>query len=206
MSDDKDQWFTPKQIRERLKISDSTLRRWANEHRVKYITPVSDHRLYSYSSIIMASGGKTENSGKAKYCYCRVSSAKQKDDLKRQEEFMRKQYPNSIIISDIGSGINWKRSNFRKMVGESIHGKVSEIIVAHRDRLCRFGFELLEYIFTASGTKLVVLNGDEQKSTSDELAEDLLAIIRIFNCRQMGKRRYVRKTGETTDKSTGKVR
>jgi predicted site-specific integrase-resolvase len=214
MENDKIQWLTPKQLREQLKISDSTLRRWANTGKVNYITPVSNHRLYNLKSIINAtksdhkfdSDGKTDS--RKSFCYCRVSSVKQKDDLDRQIQYMRTKFPDHSIVSDIGSGLNWKRHNFRKLVSESINGNIKEIVIAHRVRLCRFGFEMLEFIFEKCNVKLLVLNKGEltaEHSESTELADDLLSIIHIFNCRQMGKRRYSNKIPKNSNGISGKA-
>lgn len=192
---DKTIWVTPKQIREKLGVCDATLRRWANNHQVDYITPVSNHRLYNINTILKLSSNidiqrDVHVDTKREYCYCRVSSTKQQNDLDRQKIYMQQQFPAFTVVSDVGSGINWKRPMLRKLVAESINGKVKTIVVAHRDRLCRFGFELLEHVFETCGVKLLVLNGEQHSSTSNELVEDLLSIIHVFNCREMGKRRY----------------
>ena len=71
-----------------------------------------------------------------------------------------------------------------------MQGLIEEVVVAHRDRLCRFGFELIEFILKKSGVKLVVHNKQNAKSESDELAEDIMSIVHVFSCKQMGKRRY----------------
>jgi hypothetical protein len=71
-----------------------------------------------------------------------------------------------------------------------MQGTIGELVVAHRDRLCRFGFELIEYIVEKSGGKITVLEHDSNKSSEQELAEDLLSIVHVFSCRQMGKRTY----------------
>src|SRR5690606_21019018 len=110
------------------------------------------------------------------FCYCRVSSHKQKDDLDRQKEFMRKQYPNHEIVFDIGSGINFKRKQFLWLLEQASIGNVKEVVVAHRDRLCRFGFELIEWFFTKHNVKLMVLD-DSKSSPQQELVTDLLSII-----------------------------
>ena len=103
---------------------------------------------------------------------------------------MESKYPDYEIYSDIGSGINRKRPKLSKLLSESFNGIVTEVVVAHRDRLSRFAFELLENFFKLSGTKLIVLDNDKYQSEETELSQDLLSIIHIFNCRQMGKRRY----------------
>lgn len=187
-----DEYHTGKYVRSKIGVADSTLRRWANEDKIKYITTIGGKRLYNIPSIIGVCKEKiiNEDDKRISVCYCRVSSNKQKNDLKRQEEYMRSQFPDHKILSDIGSGINWKRPNFSKLLADSINGKIKEIVIAHKDRLCRFNFELLEYIFKVCKVELLVLGSKEYKSEESELAEDLLSIIHIFNCRQMGKRRY----------------
>jgi putative resolvase len=69
-------------------------------------------------------------------------------------------------------------------------GDISEVVVAHRDRLCRFGFELIEWIFEINGVKLTILDQENNKSPDQELADDILSIIHVYSCRKMGKRRY----------------
>ena len=78
-----------------------------------------------------------------------------------------------------------------------MQGSIGEVVVAHRDRLSRFGFELIESIVSKGGGKITVLDNDSGKSKDEELAEDLLAIIHVFNCRQMGKRRYGNKKSQS---------
>lgn len=126
-------------------------------------------------------------------CYCRVSSKKQFNDLDTQITFMQKQFPNCTIVSDIGSGINWKRKGFISILEQSMQGNIKKIIIAHRDRLCRFAFEFVEWLFNKYGVELMVLNKEDKNTTKNELAEDLLSIIHIFSCRENGKRRYSRK-------------
>jgi hypothetical protein len=113
--------------------------------------------------------------------------------MERQVAHMQEKYPEHHIIKDVGSGINWKRKGLITILQGTFQGRIKEVVVAHRDRLTRFGYELLDYIFKYHRVKLVVLDEGIYKSPEQELAEDLLAITHIFSCRQMGKRRYVRK-------------
>jgi predicted site-specific integrase-resolvase len=130
---------------------------------------------------------------KKKICYCRVSSSKQMDDLERQENYFRSIYPGHQLVTDIGSGINWKRKGLQAILEQAMSGIISEIVVAHRDRLCRFAFELLESIFSRCQVKLVVLDAQEHQSSDSDLADDILSIIHIYSCRSMGKRRHQNK-------------
>ena len=89
-------------------------------------------------------------------CYCRVSSPKQKDDLQRQIAYMQSLYPEAEIIKDIGSGLNFKRKGLRSILDRLLRGDKLKIIVACRDRLCRFGFELIQYMVEQNGGEILV--------------------------------------------------
>jgi predicted site-specific integrase-resolvase len=112
------------------------------------------------------------------------------DDLERQKAFFRSKFPDHDLVADIGSGINWKRKGLKTLLEQSMQGKISQVVVAHRDRLCRFAFELLESIFKINGVELLVLDEETHQSSQSELADDILSIIHIYSCRAMGKRRY----------------
>ncbi len=126
---------------------------------------------------------------KQNFIYCRVSSYKQKDDLDRQCMLLSNRYPNHKIVKDIGSGLNYKRKGLLSLLEQSSKGKVGQIIVSSKDRLCRFGFELLEWLFVQNNTELLVLEHNN-KSKEEEFTEDILAILQVFACRWNGKRRY----------------
>jgi predicted site-specific integrase-resolvase len=175
-----------------LGVCANTLRKWADEGKIKYIRNPAGQRLYDVKSIEQSS--PTCKS----YCYCRVSSHKQKDDLERQENFMRERYPDHKVISDIGSGINFKRKKLLWLLEQATLGAVKEVVVAHRDRLSRFGFELIEWLFSNYNVKLVVLN-QSKSSPQEELVTDLLSIITVFSCRVHGLRKYSGKIKEDKD-------
>ena len=173
-----------------LKVTPATLRTWAEDGKIRIIRTPSGHRRYHQQDVYDIAGVPIITPKKKKIVYCRVSSKKQMDDLERQKDFLRDRYPDHIVVTDIGSGINWKRKGLKAILEQSMSGDVSEVVVAHRDRLCRFAFELLELIFSQNGTKLVVVNEEHHKSTEQELADDLLSIVHIYSCRNMGRRRY----------------
>jgi putative resolvase len=110
-------------------------------------------------------------------------------DLDSQIAYMRGLYPQAEIITDIASGLNYKRHGLKALLGRAMSGDKLTIVVAHKDRLARFGVELIEWILQSGGSQLLVLN----QSISDPQREqtcDLLAIIHIFSCRLYGQRRY----------------
>ena len=125
------------------------------------------------------------------FLYARVSTKKQMDDLSRQVEFLKRpEYVDYIVIQDIGSGINFKRKGLKTILDSCLQRTIGELVIAHRDRLCRFGFELIQYLVETAGGSIKVLDSDQNTSSENELSQDLLSIIHIFNCRQMGKRSY----------------
>ena len=203
-------FITPKEAKELLHITDKTLRIWAEEGKIGCIRTPSNVRRYNSKDIKRILNGGITPPEKQKICYCRVSSPKQMDDLKRQEDFFRQKYPSHVLVTDIGSGINWKRKGLKTILEQSMQGNISEIVVAHRDRLCRFAFDLLEHIFSINGVKLLVLNEKNGESTSKDLADDIMSIVHIYSCREMGRRRYKSKENKTvsdcrTEENTKKL-
>ena len=125
--------------------------------------------------------------------YGRVSSVQQKDDLMRQIETLKKYYPNYNLITDIGSGMNLNRKGLRKIIDMAIIGKINEVVIVHRDRLCRFGYELIEDIVKKySNGKITIINESKNKEPKEELVEDVLQIMNIFVAKINGLRKYKR--------------
>ena len=123
--------------------------------------------------------------------YCRVSSNKQKDDLERQIENMKlyltAQGKPFEIISDIGSGINYKKKGLEELIKRISQNKVEKVVVLYKDRLLRFGFELVEYIASLYNCEIEIIDNTE-KSEQQELVEELVQIITVFSCKLQGKR------------------
>lgn len=192
MDDGPIQLLTPRSAAKVLGISYSTLTRWALEGRIPFITQPSGHRLYKIPLRTIT----TKDNDLLRICYCRVSTHKQSQDLNNQVEFLKAKFPNHLFIKDIGSGLNWKRKGLITLLDKVHQGLVQEIVVAHSDRLCRFGFELLQYIFNKHKVKLVVLDQTE-KDSMQEFANDVISIITVFNARYYGKRSHSHKIEET---------
>lgn len=175
-------------------VSACTLRRWEQDGRIQTRRTPGGQRLYntdtkSTTNPTSSVSAATASEPKLSFVYARVSSTKQHPDLERQRELLQSKYPSHAVVTDVGSGINFKRRGLNSLLEQSSRGLVEEIVVTHRDRLCRFAFELIETVFRLHGTKIVVLFHDE---TSDsgvaELADDMLAINTVFICRRQGKR------------------
>jgi len=169
-------------------VSKNTLRSWADSNKVVYKRKPSGHRIYLISSNCVETTELTSQF-RENIIYCRVSSSKQKDDLDRQCSFLLDKYPGSKIIKDIGSGLNYKRKGLLKLLELSNNKRVNQIIISSKDRLCRFGFELIEWQLLQNNTKILV-HDQTDKTPEQEFTEDILAILQVFACRWNGKRKY----------------
>jgi predicted site-specific integrase-resolvase len=185
-----------------IKVDANTLRRWANSNKIDTIRSPGGNRLYNISSLQRNEFKEQtkEDKKRIKYCYCRVSTAGQKSDLERQIKFMSEQFPYHQIITDIGSGINFKRKGLRTLLERAFKGDVEEIVVAYKDRLCRFGFDLLDWVFSTHDVKLLVLNS-EISDPETELTRDLMSIIHVFSCKINGRRKYSTNKQRETQKT-----
>lgn len=176
-------YIPSREAAKRLGCHPETLRRWADAGKIPHIRTNSGQRRYDIDAYL------GQCAGHAFISYCRVSSPKQRDDLERQVQFMREKYPRAEIIQDIGSGLNFKRKGLRAILERAMRGDKLEIVVAHRDRLARFGFELIKQIIEHHGGKIVVLD-QSIYSPETELTKDLLNILHVFSCRMPGLRNY----------------
>lgn len=183
--------FVPlREARKLTGLSDNTLRKYADEGKIKCIKPNGRTRLYDVTVLQQNKKFCAEYCDrKPVVCYCRVSSRKQQDDLVRQVAYMRQQFPDAEIIQDIGSGLNFKRKGLQTILQRLLQGDKFTLIIAYPDRLTRFGNQLFEYMFQQNGGELMVLNKPEV-SPEQELTEDLLEILHIFSSRMHGLRRY----------------
>jgi len=128
---------------------------------------------------------------KLKICYCRVSSRKQKEDLERQIKVMRDKFPTHTIIEDIGSGLNYNRKGLQEIMEKAINGEIEEVIVAYKDRLTRFGYEMIEWLIEKySGGKIIILNKEEEETPVEELTKDIVSIMNVYVAKVNGLRKY----------------
>ncbi|CAM9311731.1 unnamed protein product, partial [Hapterophycus canaliculatus] len=133
--------------------------------------------------------------------YARVSSAKQKEDLRRQEQFIKDSCPGISILSDTGPGLDFQRKSFKKLLRHIMQGQVDRVLVAYKDRLCRFAFEIIQFVCDENNTELVVFNQNENSSPETELMEDLMAVVHVFSSRLYGKRSNGKRERDTAGSS-----
>jgi putative resolvase len=187
-----------------LGVHQRTLYQWEEKGEIETIRTSGNKRLYNVKKYL-ASKVKVDNkcnnlddldnkNDKLNICYVRVSTQNQKEDLERQKLLMTTKYPNYIIIEDIGSGLNLNKRGINKIIHLAIKGKINELVVAYKDRLTRFGFELIEEIITKySNGKIIILNKSEEISQEEELVKDVMAIMNVYVAKINGLRRYKNK-------------
>ena len=173
-------------------VSAQTLRNWdANGKLHPHHTTVSGYRYYSDEQLNQVINVKPKNRIIIGYCDCRISNHKQKDDLERQIDnvktyLLAKGQPFEIIY-DIGSGINCKKKGLQELIKRISQNQVEKVVVLYKDRLLRFGFELVEYMASLYNCEIEIIDNTE-RSEQQELVEDLVQIITVFSCKLQGKR------------------
>ena len=186
-----EKYYTINQFSEILGVTPQTLRNWDRSGKLPpHHTSGNGYRYYSHEQLNQVMNIKP-NLDRITIGYCRVSSNKQKDDLERQIENMKlyltAQGNPFEIISDIGSGINYKKKGLKELIKRISQNKVEKVVVLYEDRLLRFGFELVEYIAGLYNCDIEIIDNTE-KSEQQELVEDLVQIITVFSCKLQGKR------------------
>ncbi|MBK6999420.1 MAG: IS607 family transposase [Rhodoferax sp.] len=176
----------------RVGRSTQTIRRWEREGKLIAKRLPSGHRYFDESDVRLLLGGAPDK--KSIVVYCRVSSAGQKDDLASQIAAMQAYclagaIPVDEWVQEIGGGMNFKRKRFLSIIDRIQRGEIVKLIVAHKDRLMRFGFDLFSHIAAENGCEIVVAN-QESLSPQQEMVEDLMAIVHTFSGRLHGMRKY----------------
>ena len=184
-----DKLVTRKEVLDVIKVHYHTLMSMVERGEIDTIK-LGNKKLYNLDKYLRINGVKSLDNRK-KVCYTRVSSKKQVEDLKRQQDLMKKLYPNHDQISDIGSGLNNKRKGYLLILDMGIRGEISELVVSYKDRLSRFGYDQMEYIINKySKGKIIVLNENIEKTPTEEVTEDLVAIMNVYVAKVNGLRKH----------------
>lgn len=176
---------------EQIGKTPKTIRLWDKQEILKpaHVT-AGGTRYYSQEQIDNYCGIKKAKKKKV-IGYCRVSSSKQKDDLERQIEnvktYMIAKGYSFEIIKDIGSGINYNKKGLNKLIEMITNNEIGKIVILYKDRLLRFGFELIENICNRYNYSIEIID-NTPKTEEQELVEDLVQIITVFSCKLQGKR------------------
>lgn len=176
-----------------LGVAVITLQRWDREGRLKALRTPSNRRLYTDEHLRQARG-LPPKAQRLTIAYARVSSQAQKPDLDNQmrvlEDFCAANgWAVDQWVKEVGGGLNFKRPKFLKLIDLVMLGRAGRVVVAHKDRLARFGYDLLEHLCKVNGCDLVVMN-QESLSPEQEMVQDMLAIVHCFSARLYGLRNY----------------
>ncbi|MCT7972367.1 IS607 family transposase [Laspinema olomoucense] len=187
-------YVKPKEAAQILGVHERTLRRWDENGSIETIRTPAGQRRYNVESYAAKSG----NDKRKVVIYARVSSRAQQSDLNRQVAALSNLYPEAEIISEIGGGLNFKRKKMLALLGQVLSGDVRMVVIAHKDRLARFGFDLFRWLCEQNRCELMVLN-ETSLSPEREMVEDILAILHCFSSRLYGLRKYKTQVKEDPD-------
>jgi putative resolvase len=181
--------YTLKEAKKLLGVTTRTIQRWDKQGKIKVVRTIGSRRIPE-SEIKRILGLKEE---RVVVGYARVSSTTKKDDLERQKQLLHsyakgKGYGEIQILIDVGSGLNEKRKGFLRLLEMVTERKVSRVIIVYKDRLTKFGFEILRMMFQAFGTEIEVINSEEKNQ--EELVEDLITIVSHFAGKLYGIRSH----------------
>lgn len=177
-----------------LGVHINTLRRWEAEGRLAAEHTAGGHRQYDLAKLRPEMFRTKTSDIRKTIAYARVSSHDQKADLERQKQvlelFCAGQGWAFELISDLGSGMNYKKKGLTTLLEAILEDRVGRLVIAHKDRLLRFGAELVFAICTAKGVEVVILNEGEDTTFEEDLAKDVLEIITVFSARLYGSRSH----------------
>jgi len=185
--------YTPSEFGKKVGVTVHTLQRWDREGRLVAKRTHTNRRYYTEEDAQRVLGQSSKEQG-ITVVYCRVSSVAQKPDLANQRRTLEQFCAARGMVVDewieeIGGGLNFKRKRFLKLIDRIVGGEVSTLVLAHEDRLARFGFDLMEHLCERVGCELVVMN-TESLSPEREMVEDLMTIVHCFSSRLYGLRNY----------------
>ena len=186
--------YKTKDFAELLGVSVKTLQRWDRDGILKANRTPTNRRYYTYDQYLQFKGIQTENDIRDTVIYARVSTRNQKDDLQNQVEFL-KQFCNAkgIIVNqcieDFGSGLNYNRKKWNRLLDEVMANKIKTIVISNKDRFIRFGYDWFEKFCEKFNTKIIIVN-NETLSPNEELVQDIISILHVFSCRLYGLRKY----------------
>lgn len=171
-----------------------TLQRWDREKRLVPSRTPTNRRLYTDEHLLILRGMRHQNVHRDTIVYMRVSSQAQRPDLKNQrlalEQFCQARgIEVDQWIEEIGGGLNFKRRKFLEIIDGIVSGRIERLVIAHKDRLTRFGFDLVTHLAQMQSAEIVVLN-TESLSPEQEMVQDLMTITHCFSARLYGLRNY----------------
>lgn len=185
--------LTIKEASEFLGVSVPTMRRWEKEGRITSYRTNGNHRRYDKNDLVRIKC-RDDDSFKITVAYCRVSLLDQKKDLQRQIDnvtnyCIAKGYQFKVI-SDLGSGLSYNKKGLKELISLICSEEIDKIVVNYKDRLIRFGYEMIEQLCSIYNVKIEVINHTENEFYEEELVEDALSVITEFSSKLYGSKSY----------------
>jgi len=175
-----------------LGVSITTLRRWEAAGKLVAEHTAGGHRRYDLAKLRPELFRAADQSKRKTVAYVRVSSPDQKDDLERQQQLLQRYCARQgwtfELIADLGSGVNYHKKGLKRLVSDMLDGQVGRLVITHKDRLLRFGAELVFAVCEAKNVEVVILNQGEDTVFEEDLAKDMQEIITVFGARLYGSR------------------
>lgn len=175
-------------LKKMLGLSKSTLRNYEKEGKIETIRTETGWRKFNVKKYLLDNNIEVKEKVKKNFIYCRVSSYDRKEDLARQVEFLQSKYPEYEVITDIGSGINFKRKGLKKLIKIAIANELNNVVITYKDRLCRIGYDLIEFIFKDYSNANIIIEKTEEKNINEEITQDLIEIITVYSSKLHGRR------------------
>lgn len=191
-----------KELSKKLSISAHTLRRWEKEGKISSIRTSGNHRRYDPEKVFKEINFIDQELKKdfeiVSCCYARVSTREQISDLKRQKEmlelFCSSKGLKFMVVDDIGSGLNYKRPGLSKIIDLVLNQKIDKLIITHKDRIVRFGLEIIQQLCDKHNVEIIIINNEEEKTDNQkEFVEDVLSVVTHFSSLLYGKRSHKNK-------------
>lgn len=186
-----DKLYTISEASKYLGVSVSTLRRWEREGKITPERTQGNQRRYLIS-LLAPNVGKQESQNPLTIAYARVSSHDQRLDLERQKRLLEMYCASKgwtfEIVSDLGSGMNYNKKGLKSLINSILIGEIERLVITHKDRLLRFGAELIFSICAMKNVEVIIVNQGDEPTFEEELAKDILEIITVFSARLYGSR------------------
>lgn len=186
------EYLTARETKSILKCCTKTLQDWDKKGLIEVRRTAGGRRRYNvkkYTEDNNLQGLIALPIDRKNVIYCRVSSHDRKDDLERQSAYLKEKYPNHELITDIGSGINFKRKGLQQIIQYAIENKLNEVVITYKDRLCRIGYDMLVFIIQKYSNGVITILHAQEETRHDEITKDLIEIITVYSSKIHGTRR-----------------
>lgn len=171
-----------REVRKLLGVTTQTLHNWDKKGQIRTARLPSGARMYHRQDVYDILNGRSTPSPpppeRQKILYYRTTRKQNDDPLLSS---LQEQFPDHVLVTDVGSGMDWKRKGIQSILESAFSGHLEEVVISYREHLCRFAFDLFEFILMKTGTRLVILDSNQPKNMEQELTDDILSILQVYS-------------------------